>query len=465
MSTTPFDYPALASAPAPAHRRPMPPAPSRRHWEHAAASLAGHMALPAPWILLAAFIGVWLCGFTLNFMTLLGLSLAIGVLIDDAIVVRENIVRHMEMGKDRRAAASEGTQEIGLAVAATTFSIVAVFIPVAFMPGVSGEWFRPFALTVATSVLVSLFISFTLDPMLSAYWGDPPGHHHAPKKGISLLLSRFNDWFDHQADRYGRVIAWALHHRKSMGAIAVVSLVGALVLHAYKGGSSFLPSADNGTIFVDIRTPPSSSLEYARLKVAKAAELAQTLPEAKATNATVNINGGRVYVDIGKSTQRKRSAQEVAVELRQRVSSLIGAEYVVQDDLNNGGGKPVQVTKLPLDVDNFRVSPTGDRIALSMAVFRDCADRGITLHMVNLGGGFPTKYLKNVPTVKSYGSAIFRALRRHFGNRIPETIIEPGRGMVGNAGVINADRGAFANKPASALVTLPPLATVYFLSE
>ncbi|WP_339938589.1 efflux RND transporter permease subunit [Undibacterium luofuense] len=300
-------------------------------------------ALSLPTSVIAAFIAIWLCGFTLNFMTLLGLSLAIGVLIDDAIVVRENIVRHMEMGKDRRTAASEGTQEIGLAVAATTFSIVAVFIPVAFMPGVSGEWFRPFALTVATSVLVSLFISFTLDPMLSAYWGDPPGHHHAPKKGISLLLSRFNDWFDHQADRYGRVIAWALHHRKSMGAIAVVSLVGALVLHAYKGGSSFLPSADNGTIFVDIRTPPSSSLEYARLKVAKAAELAQTLPEAKATNATVNINGGRVYVDIGKSTQRKRSAQEVAVELRQRVSSLIGAEYVVQDDLNNGGGKPVQI--------------------------------------------------------------------------------------------------------------------------
>ena len=300
-------------------------------------------ALSLPTSVIAAFIAIWLCGFTLNFMTLLGLSLAIGVLIDDAIVVRENIVRHMEMGKDRRTAASEGTQEIGLAVAATTFSIVAVFIPVAFMPGVSGEWFRPFALTVATSVLVSLFISFTLDPMLSAYWGDPPGHHHAPKKGISLLLSRFNDWFDHQADRYGRVIAWALHHRKSMGAIAVVSLVGALVLHAYKGGSSFLPSADNGTIFVDIRTPPSSSLEYSRLKVAKAAELAQTLPEAKATNATVNINGGRVYVDIGKSTQRKRSAQQVAVELRQRVSTLIGAEYVVQDDLNNGGGKPVQI--------------------------------------------------------------------------------------------------------------------------
>ena len=114
---------------------------------------------------------------------MLGLSLAIGVLIDDAIVVRENIVRHMERGEDRITAARNGTAEIGLAVTATTFSIVAVFVPVAFMGGGAGEWFRPFAVTVVSSVMVSLFISFTLDPMLSAYWGDPPGHSRASGAG------------------------------------------------------------------------------------------------------------------------------------------------------------------------------------------------------------------------------------------------------------------------------------------
>ncbi|MBC3869798.1 efflux RND transporter permease subunit [Undibacterium oligocarboniphilum] len=300
-------------------------------------------ALSLPTSVVAAFIAIWLSGFTLNFMTLLGLSLAIGVLIDDAIVVRENIVRHMEMGVDRKTAASNGTREIGLAVAATTFSIIAVFIPVAFMPGISGEWFRPFALTVASSVLVSLFISFTLDPMLSAYWGDPPGHHEQPKKGISRWLAKFNTWFDHQSDRYGHVIAWALHHRVWMAVIAGASFVGALVLHATLGGSSFLPAADNGSLLVNVRTPSSSSLEYSRLKVEKAAELARTISETKATNSTVNLSGGRVYVDIGKSTERKRSAAEIAVELRQLVAQIIGAEYVVQDDLNNGGGKPVQI--------------------------------------------------------------------------------------------------------------------------
>src|SRR5205814_9400831 len=150
-------------------------------------------ALSLPTSVIAAFIAVWLCGFTLNFMTLLGLSLAIGVLIDDAIVVRENIVRHMERGADRMTASRVGTAEIGLAVTATTLSIIAVFIPVAFMGGGAGGWFRPFALTVATSVLVSLYISFTLDPMLSAYWGDPVGYAHAPNRSkLSQFLRRFN---------------------------------------------------------------------------------------------------------------------------------------------------------------------------------------------------------------------------------------------------------------------------------
>ncbi|MGB4925278.1 MAG: efflux RND transporter permease subunit, partial [Giesbergeria sp.] len=300
-------------------------------------------ALSLPTSVIAAFIAVWLCGFSLNFMSLLGLSLAIGVLIDDAIVVRENIVRHMERGEDRRTAAIQGTAEIGLAVTATTLSIVAVFVPVAFMPGVSGEWFRPFGLTVVASVLVSLFISFTLDPMLSAYWGDPPGHHQAPKTGLSRHLARFNEWFDHQADRYGRVIAWALHHRRWMALFAVASLMGAVMLQMRFGGSAFLPTSDFGVVAIDVRTPSSSSLEYARLKVESAATLARTLPETKATNSYVNPGGGRIYVDIGKSTARQRTSLDVAAELRRQTARLVGAEYVVLEDLSSGAQKPVQI--------------------------------------------------------------------------------------------------------------------------
>ncbi|HEY4084049.1 MAG TPA: efflux RND transporter permease subunit [Burkholderiaceae bacterium] len=301
-------------------------------------------ATSLPTSVIAAFIAVWLCGFTLNFMSLLGLSLAIGVLIDDAIVVRENIVRHMERGADRRTAAFKGTAEIGLAVAATTFSIVAVFVPVAFIPGIAGEWFRPFALTVVASVLVSLLISFTLDPMLSAFWGDPPGHHEAPKTGISLQLQKFNHWFDHMADRYGQVIAWALHHRVIMGVIAALSLVAAIALQVTFGGTEFVPKSDFGVIAVDIRTPPSSSLEYARKKFAAAEAIARQIPEVKSTDSGISNTGGKIWIGLGKSTERKRNAQEISTDLRERLRVLTGAEYVVLDDVNNGAQKPVQIS-------------------------------------------------------------------------------------------------------------------------
>ena len=182
------------------------------------------LALPVS--VLASFIAVWALGFKLETMSLLGLSLAIGILIDDAIVVRENIVRHLEMGKDHFRAAHEGTDEIGLAVAATTFSIVSVFVPVGFMYGVAGQWFKPFALTIACSVLVSLFVSFSLDPMLSAYWADPHKEEHE-KSWITKKLDRFNRWFNGLATRYKGVIAWALDHRFSMVVVALGSLVAA----------------------------------------------------------------------------------------------------------------------------------------------------------------------------------------------------------------------------------------------
>jgi HAE1 family hydrophobic/amphiphilic exporter-1 len=332
------------------------------------------LALPTSAI--AAFIAVWAAGFTLNFMTLLGLSLAIGVLIDDAIVVRENIVRHMERGEDRLTASRAGTAEIGLAVTATTFSILAVFIPVAFMGGGAGEWFRPFAVTVATSVLVSLYISFTLDPMLSAYWGDPVGYRRREKRGISRYLAKFNDWFDHQADRYGNVIAWALHHRRWMTAIALFAFLSAIALQVTVGGSTFLPPSDYGIIAVDVRTPSSASLEYSKLKVEKAAELARTIKETVATNSTVYAGGGRLYVDIGKSNKRSRTHSEIAAQLRTLLSRLVGAEYVVIEDLNQGVRKPVQIQFSGPDIRRL-MALTGDFLE-KMKTIKGAVDVGLS---------------------------------------------------------------------------------------
>ena len=305
-------------------------------------------SLALPTSVLASFIAVWACGFTLNFMSLLGLSLAIGILIDDAIVVRENIVRHMEMGKDNMTAARDGTKEIGMAVIATTMSIVAVFIPIAFLDGITGQWFKPFGLTVACSVLVSLFISFTLDPMMSAYWHDPDHDKHAKRRGLGKLLQRFNIWFDHQAERYSKLIGWALKHRKSMWILAFGSFFGAIYLQDAHGGSGFLPETDDGGIVISVRAPSEASIEYTSIKAEQAAAIARQLPEQLYTQTTVgtqgNITRAQIFVRLKKEYERDRNSREIAAEVRAKVQQLVGAEYTVSADLNGGGGgKALQI--------------------------------------------------------------------------------------------------------------------------
>jgi HAE1 family hydrophobic/amphiphilic exporter-1 len=212
------------------------------------------------------------------------------------------------------------------------------------MGGGAGEWFRPFAVTVVASVLVSLFISFTLDPMLSALLGRPAGHSQRERKGIEKYFAVFNTWFDHQANRYGNVIAWCLHHRKIMAVCAWALLFGALFYQfGGFGRSEFLPKSDYGTLAVDVRTPSSTSLEYARNKVEKAAELARSMPETKSTDARVNATGGRVWIDVGDKGDRSRSLEELATDMREKLKQLVGAEYTVFDDLGQGARKPVQI--------------------------------------------------------------------------------------------------------------------------
>ena len=285
------------------------------------------LALPVS--VLASFIAVWAFGFTLNTMSLLGLSLAIGILIDDAIVVRENIVRHVEMGKDHFTAAREGTEEIGLAVAATTFSIVVVFLPVAFISGLAGQWFKPFALTIACSVLVSLFVSFSLDPMLSAYWPDPHTPMHE-RPWISRLLGRFNVWFDRQAERYKRVIGWALDHRFAMVGLAVVSFAGALALPAMGlVGGGFFPDSDESEFLINIETPPGANIEYTKIKAQEAARMAREISEVAYTYTTVGgrtgaVDEGVVYVRLRPKRERHRHQTLIEEELRGRLVRLGG---------------------------------------------------------------------------------------------------------------------------------------------
>ena len=305
------------------------------------------LALPVS--VLASFIAVWAFGFTLNTMSLLGLSLAIGILIDDAIVVRENIVRHIEMGKDHMTAAREGTDEIGLAVAATTFSIIAVFIPVGFMYGVAGQWFKPFALTIASSVLVSLIVSFSLDPMLSAYWADPQVEAHERRNPIARALDKFNLWFNRQAERYKKIIGWALDHRLAMIGLATASFAGALALPAVGLiGTSFFGSGDRSELNIEIETPPGSNLAYTRIKAEEAARMARAHKEVLYTYTTLGggtgaVDEGNIYVRMVPKHDRNISAEEFGRLVRNEVNRIGGAKMNIFTSDFEGTQKQIQL--------------------------------------------------------------------------------------------------------------------------
>ncbi|MDQ3036281.1 MAG: efflux RND transporter permease subunit, partial [Myxococcota bacterium] len=252
-------------------------------------------ALALPTSVLGAFFLMYLLGFTLNMMTLLGLSLAIGLLIDDSIVVRENIMKHLERGEDPFVAASRGTREITLAVLATTATLCAVFVPVAFTPGIVGQFFREFGLTVAGATVISAWIAFTLDPMLSARLAKRvrPGAQHDPDEGpfrfVKRPLRRFYETLD---SLYAALLWWIVGRRWRMGAIlalAVVSFLGSTMLVPMMG-SEFTAAEDRGQYNVDIELPAGTRLgESARLSLAAERELRE---QPELTNLYARIGSG-----------------------------------------------------------------------------------------------------------------------------------------------------------------------------
>lgn len=313
------------------------------------------LALPVS--VLAAFIAVMAAGFTLNTMSLMGISLAIGILIDDAIVVRENIVRHIEMGEDHVTASHTGTNEIGLAVAATTFSIVAVFVPVGFMGGMSGQFFKPFALTIACAVMVSLFVSFSLDPMLSAYWPDPQTEAHERRNWLSRVLDRFNNWFNRKADGYRTVVGWALDHRWSMVGLVIVVFFGAIFIQWNFGGSGFQPTSDRSELMLSIEAPPGSSLKYTREKCEEVTTIIRSHKEVPYTYTTIgstttmfgtssgsgDVTAASIYVKLVPKKDRHIAAQDFAALLRSEVATVGGVKTYVFSISFGGVQKEIQL--------------------------------------------------------------------------------------------------------------------------
>jgi hydrophobe/amphiphile efflux-1 (HAE1) family protein len=316
--------------------------------------------LTLPIAVISSFIAIYAFGFTLNFMTMMALSLCIGLLIDDAIVVRENIVRHVNLGKDHHTAARDGTDEIGLAVMATTFAICAVFTPVAFMGGIVGKFFFPFGVTVTVAVLISLFVSFTLDPMLSAVWKDPPGTRLRNFPVIRQLIQGTDHALEVMHVLYEKLIRWAFSDRRYLrflsprGVILWVgaaSFVGALML-APLVGSEFIPQTDQGFTQLSLRMPIGSSLARSDEKVRQVEEIVATFPEVKTVSTNVGGQGNGFAVGRAQATlniglversQRKRSQKQVEDAIREAIAKIPGVETSV------GFNRPIYVAILGSD--------------------------------------------------------------------------------------------------------------------
>ena len=306
--------------------------------------------LTLPIAVISSFIAVYMFGFTLNFMTMMALSLCIGLLIDDAIVVRENIVRHIHMGKDHHTAAREGTDEIGLAVMATTFALCAVFVPVAFMGGIIGKFFYPFGITVVVAVLVSLFVSFTLDPMLSSVWKDPPADRLRALPVIGALIRGTDHALDVLHTVYERLIHWIFSrpHRNRLIVLGIgtVSFIGALAL-APLVGSEFVPQTDEGFTQLGLRMPVGSSLERTDAKVRQIEEIVLAVPEVRTVSTAVGGPGQRnaatLMIALKDKAERSRSQKQVEDAIRELIAKVPGTDVAV------GFNRPVYVAILGSD--------------------------------------------------------------------------------------------------------------------
>ncbi|HTY63113.1 MAG TPA: efflux RND transporter permease subunit [Acidobacteriota bacterium] len=305
--------------------------------------------LTLPVSIISAFIIMRIMGFSLNILTLMGLSLSVGLLIDDAIVVRENIVRHMQFGRDHYEAARLGTSEIGLAVTATTFSIVAVFVPIAFMKGIVGRFFYEFGITIAFAVLVSLFVSFTLDPMLSSRWYDPAVESGTRRRGLARLLESFDKRFMDLRNAYEKSIRFALRHRVWILIISLLLFGGGLLVFDNLG-QDFMPSYDRGEFQVSFKATPGSTLiqtedisnEIVRRIMAKPG-VAYTFTTIGAGSSAA-INEGAIYVKLKAKKERPLSDHALRERLRSELAAYGGALTSIEDVADMGDARPLQLS-------------------------------------------------------------------------------------------------------------------------
>ncbi len=340
-------------------------------------------ALALPTSVIATFFFMYVVGFTFNMMSLMALSLVIGILIDDAVVVRENIFRHMEMGKDPATAAREGTAEIGLAVMATTFTILAVFLPVGFMTGIVGQFFKQFALTIAFAVAMSLLVAFTLDPMLSSRFVRfiPPEERRRTRVG--RFLENWGALYDRLDQQYHRLLGWAIDHPWSVVATAALVFFASLSTLTVIG-TEFVPFEDRGQMEVLVELPAGTSFEHSEAAVAGVETVVRGIPEVRQIFTTVGVNGdplrARLQVKTTSKLQRERGLLAIKADARARLADVRMMKATVTDpEFMQGAPSEAPVNIFVRGDDMVALQRLSDEIVSKVRQVRGAVDVDSTL--------------------------------------------------------------------------------------
>ncbi|MCR5030641.1 MAG: efflux RND transporter permease subunit [Selenomonadaceae bacterium] len=316
------------------------------------ATIIGGLAIPTS--IIATFYLMRLMDFTLNNMSLMGLSLAVGFLIDDAIVLVENVFRHIEMGKKPMAAAADATKELVLAILATSMSLMAVFVPIGSMGEVVGQYFKQFGLTVAFALAFSTMSAYTLTPMVSAHWlKDPTKKQEGSLRPpfIQWLLERFEAGFDALREAYDQLMKYAIHHPKKFIAASFATLLLNFALFPFLG-IELQPVYDSGEFSVNVKAPPGTSLERMARLVQPLEQHIASMPEVRVAATRIGgvrtpVNEGGIDVKLYPASERKRGMQEIMRELRGEFSKVGEMQVSVVTNQGGGGGRgesrPVQI--------------------------------------------------------------------------------------------------------------------------
>ncbi|MDP8236657.1 MAG: efflux RND transporter permease subunit [Candidatus Erginobacter occultus] len=303
-----------------------------------------------PTSIVSTFMLLFFFGYSINIMSMLGLALSVGILVNNSILVLENIHRYRDLGKNRREAAAVGTSEIASAVASTTLTNIVVFVPIAFMSSIVGQFFRQFAMTVVFSTIFSLFVSYTLTPMLAARFLQE-------KKRKRRIFEHWDSFYTRLSHRYGDLVRKLIRFRWPVviGAIAIFLAVTFLVLPHI--GAEFFPRADEGFFQVTIETPVSATLETTDAVVRRVEEMLAEIPEKEMIFTTVGklsqmlggsnqgVNLAEITVGLVDQDLRERSTAEVMNSIRPRLAAIPGAAFTLLETQQGGGGneKPIQL--------------------------------------------------------------------------------------------------------------------------